>query len=197
MATGNVRRVFHTASMNRKGHPETLVAAQPGNFNAVKSGVHSPRLVQARASEIEADLTKSFDFSPVQLLAAREVARCMAILEAIDRELDDRGLVDGRGKPRYLLDYRGKVSRQLERWLEKISTEIDRQSAAAKDAPRAEKEDYVRELQRIALGHDAHATTRDRLVALRQLLALGTGGTSSHLDAKTMNERVMLMIEDT
>jgi hypothetical protein len=38
--------------MNESGHPDTLVASQPGNLNAV----HSQRLILARAAEIEADL---------------------------------------------------------------------------------------------------------------------------------------------
>ena len=87
--------------MNRRGHPDTLVASQPGNVNAVKQGVHSPRLIQARAAELESELTQSFEFSPTQRLAVHETARCMAILEAIDRDLDERGLEDKRGQPRY------------------------------------------------------------------------------------------------
>jgi hypothetical protein len=185
--------VFMITSMNRNGNPKTLVASQPGNFNAVKSGVHSPRLIQARAAEIEAELTGSFDFSPIQLVAAREVARCMAIIEAIDRDLDDRGLVDKRDKPRYLLDHRARISRQLERWLEKISTGIERQTAADVEAPRAESEDYVRELQRIALGNDAHARTRDRLVALRQLIALGVKGETAYLETP-INDRLAYLV---
>ena len=167
--------------MNEKGHPQTLVASQPGNLNALKSGVHSPRLIQARAAEIEAELTKTFDFSPVQRLAVREVARHMAILEAIDRDLDDRGVVDKRAEPRYLLNHRNKTSRQLERWLDKISDEIDRQSKEA-HLPQGEREDYVRELQRIALGDDRHARTQDRLVALRQLIKMGIRGTTGYIE---------------
>ena len=43
--------------MNKRGHPETLVASQLGNTNALKHGVHSPRLIQARAAEIATELT--------------------------------------------------------------------------------------------------------------------------------------------
>jgi hypothetical protein len=62
--------------MNKRGHPETLVAAQPGNANALKQGVHSPRLIQARAAEITSELTQSFAFSPTQRLAVHEASRC-------------------------------------------------------------------------------------------------------------------------
>jgi hypothetical protein len=64
------------------------------NANAVKHGVHSPRLIQARAAEIAAELTQAFEFSLTERLAVHEAARCIASLEAIDRDLDERGLVD-------------------------------------------------------------------------------------------------------
>src|SRR5712692_8973389 len=105
--------------MNLRGNPESLVASHPGNANAVKHGVHSPRLIQARAAEIAAELTQAFEFSPTERLAVHEAARCIAILEAIDRDLDERGLVDKAGKPRYLLNHRSRTSRQLAQWLEK------------------------------------------------------------------------------
>ncbi|MGH3142068.1 MAG: hypothetical protein ACRDO9_02900, partial [Gaiellales bacterium] len=69
--------------MNKGGNPKSLVAAHPGNLNAVKQGVHSPRLIQARAAEIVGELTQSFEISPVERLAVHETARCIAILEAI------------------------------------------------------------------------------------------------------------------
>jgi len=33
--------------MNKRGNPKSLVASHPGNMNAVKLGVHSPRLIQS------------------------------------------------------------------------------------------------------------------------------------------------------
>ncbi len=158
--------------MNKRGNLGTLVAAQPGNANAVRHGVHSPRLIEARAAEIATELTHSFPFSPTQRLAAQEAARCMAILEAIDRDLDQRGLEDKTGKPRYLLNHRWRASRQLDHWLAKISDTIQRQSAAGQPPPAAARADYVRELERIALGHDPSASARDRLTALKELLTL-------------------------
>lgn len=160
--------------MNKRGTPENLVPSHPGNTNAARHGVHSPRLIQARASEIEADLIQSFKFSPTQRLALREVARCIAILDAIDRDLDDRGLVDKRGKPHYLLDHRYRISRQLDQWLAKISEPIERQAAAGQEPPQTEFADYVRALQRIALGQDPSGSARDRLAALKELVRLDT-----------------------
>jgi hypothetical protein len=177
--------------MNSRGHKKTLVPSHPGNTNAVKSGVHSPRLIQARASEIEDDLAASFEFSAIDRIAVREVAHNMAILEAIDRDLDERGLVDNRGEPRYLLDKRMRTSRQLDHWLAKIAPAIDRQSAALRERPRAEWADYVTELQSIAMGHDPGARTSDRLAALRELLKLGSSGTTSALEPKAVVDSEM------
>ena len=168
--------------MNRRGHPETLVASHPGNANALKHGVHSPRLIEARAAEIASELTRSFVFSPTERLAVHEAARCMAILEAIDGDLDARGLVDKGGKPRYLLNHRWRVSRQLAHWLETIQAAIERQSAEGAEPPRAEFADYVRALQRIALGHDPSGSARDRLAALKELLKLEKRGTTSYIE---------------
>jgi len=168
--------------MNKRGNPESLVASHPGNLSAVKHGVHSPRLIQERAAEIVSELTQSFQFSPAERLAAHEAARCIAILEAIDRDLDQRGLVDREGQPRYLLNHRSRTSRQLEHWLEKVSAAIEREATSEQAPLRGEFLDYVRALQRIALGQDASATARDRLAALTELLELGPSGTTSYLE---------------
>src|SRR5713226_3952301 len=149
--------------MNTRGNPKSLVASHPGNLNAAKQGVHSPRLIQERAAEISSELMDSFEFSPAERLAAQEAARCIAILEAIDRDLDQRGLVDAEGNPRYLLNHRSRTSRQLEQWLEQVSAAIERRAASAPAPARGEFADYVRALQRIALGQDATASARDRL----------------------------------
>jgi hypothetical protein len=168
--------------MNKHGNPESLVASHPGNLSAVKQGVHSPRLIEARAAEIVSELMQSFEFSPAERLAAHEAARCIAILEAIDRDLDQRGLVDKGGQPRYLLNHRSRTSRQLEHWLELVSAAIERQTTSEQAPSRAEFADYVNALQRIALGQDSTATARDRLAALKELLELGPSGTTSYLE---------------
>jgi hypothetical protein len=176
--------------MNKRGNPKSLVASQPGNLNAFKQGVHSPRLIQERAAEIAGELTQSFEFSPAERLAVHEAARCIAILEAIDRDLDQRGLVDSEGKPRYLLNHRSRTSRQLEHWLTTISAAIERQSAAGQAPLRADFPDYVRALQRIALGQDPTGTARDRLAALKELLELGTKGTTSYIERPAQPELI-------
>jgi hypothetical protein len=117
-----------------------------------------------------------------------EAARCIAILEAIDRDLDQRGLVDKNGQPRYLLNHRSRTSRQLEQWLERVQAAIERRATSDQALSRADFPDYVRALQRIALGHDAAATVRDRLAALKELLELGPNGTTSYLERPVQSE---------
>jgi len=144
--------------------------------------VHSPRLNQSRAAEIADELTQGFEFSPAERLAVHEAARCIAILEAIDRDLDQRGVVDKDGSPRYLLNHRSRTSRHLEHWLERVSAAIERQTSHEPQTTEADFPDYVRALQRIALGQETTATARDQLAALKELLTLGIRGTTSYLE---------------
>jgi hypothetical protein len=95
--------------------------------------------------------------------------------DAIDRDLDERGLVDRGGKSRSILNHRARISRQLDHWLAKISPAIDRQTADDHDCRQIGRPDYVRELQRIALGDDSTATARDRLSAIERLAELEPG----------------------
>ena len=60
------------------------------------------------------------------VLAVCEATRLMAILERIDAELDARGLLNRKGKPSYLIDQRAWLSKQLGRWLEKVTAAIER-----------------------------------------------------------------------
>jgi hypothetical protein len=172
----------------RARKPEEPRPFPPGQPARGQAGVHSTRLIQARAAEIASELTQSFSFSPAERLAVHETARCIAILEAIDRDLDQRGLVDRGGSPRDLLNHRSRISRQLEHWLAKVSAAIERKAASERAPARAEFADHVRALQRIALGQDASATARDRLAALKELLELGPKGTTSYLERPAQPE---------
>lgn len=154
--------------MNKNGNPGTLVASHPGNTNAVKHGVYSERQIQSRAAQIVTELIESFDFSVAQRLAVGEVARSTAILEAIDRELDDAGLTNKRGEAHSLLNHRARISRQMHRWLSDLAPSIERQSAGGlEEAGRVE---FVRELKWIGSGKDTTASAHDRVAAIRELL---------------------------
>jgi hypothetical protein len=136
--------------VNKNGNPGTLVASHPGNTNAARFGAYSARLNEARASEIEQSLLQSSEFSATERIAVHQIASCMAMLEAINRDLDERGLVDKRGEARSLLNHRARISRELERWLDKVSPAIDRRTTDEQQP--AGRAAYIREFERIAFG---------------------------------------------
>jgi hypothetical protein len=111
--------------VNKQGHPATLVASHPGNQNAVRHGVYSQRLIEPRAAEIEAELRESHDFSATDGLVLEQVARFKATLEAIVADVDQRGLVNRKGKAHPLLSYQLRVSRLLESAVATISAAIE------------------------------------------------------------------------
>lgn len=103
--------------MNPRGTPENLVPAQPGNANASRAGVYSARLLAPRARKVADALMDSPQAVPLDQIAAEEIGSLVALLEAIDADLADRGLTDRDGKARSLLELRVRVSGRLERWL--------------------------------------------------------------------------------
>ena len=157
---------------NKNGNPGSLVAAQPGNTNAAKYGVYSPRLAAPRAAEIVAEFTQRFEFSANEQIALGGFARAAAILERIDLDLMERGIVDKRGEARSLLNHRARVERQVEHWRSKIAPAMERQDASESLSSPTGRSDYIRELQRIALGHDSTARSSDRLAAIKALLEI-------------------------
>ena len=159
----------YSPSMNPDGNPGSLVAAHPGNTNAAKYGVYSPRLADRRAAEIVAELTQSYEFSATQLIWLFEFARCTHILESIDLDLAERGVVDKHGEPRTLLNHRSRIVKQQDHWFSKIAPTMERQASSKQALAPPGRPDYIRELQWIGLGHDSAASTRDRLAALNQL----------------------------
>jgi hypothetical protein len=111
--------------VNPKGHRETLVASHPGNLSAVKHGAYSGRQIEARAAEIQAELEQRFDVRVVDRLAIEQLARLQATLEAIDRDLSQRGHVDKRGKPNPLLRYQVQLFRRFEAVLALIASSLE------------------------------------------------------------------------
>ena len=165
----NPRGILHC--VNKNGNPGTLVASHPGNTNAARYGAYSARLNGGRASEIEQSLLQLAEFSATQRIAIHQIASYMAILEAIDRDLAERGLLDKRGDASSLLNHRARISRQLERLLDKVSPAIDRQTSDERQQP-AGRADYIRELERIAFGGDWTASSHDRQSAINTFLKL-------------------------
>jgi hypothetical protein len=107
--------------MNKRGTPANLIPSHPGNTNAVRYGVHSPTFIRELATDLETELFGQCKLSPVQRVAAHEVATNLALLQRIDLDLEERGIVDKKGDARYLLALRVRVSRELERWAQHLT----------------------------------------------------------------------------
>ena len=171
--------------MNKSGKPENLVGPQPGNANAVKSGIYSERLMGARAAELAHMLNVSNDLDDAGRVAVlAEVLRLWACIEAIDRQLEKTGLKDRKGKPSYLVQQRERYSRRL---MEAHDRLVEAQHRATKHGMtkdsypvEAETVDYVRRLQQIALGLHPEASVTHELAALKLLIEHGARGTSSY-----------------
>lgn len=101
---------------NPAGHPETLKPAPKGNSRNLQHGVYSKRIIAERASTIADGLMSLEWATPLDRLAAEEIASVIASLEAIDRALSD-GKVEYRGKARGLLATKASLTRELRAWL--------------------------------------------------------------------------------
>jgi hypothetical protein len=106
--------------VNRKGHPATLRASQPGNCNALTHGAFSRRTLEPHAREIADALLELPYAVPLDRLAAEEIGSVVVLLERIDEELLANGLTDRRGNARSLLELQGRLSGRLERWLKQF-----------------------------------------------------------------------------
>ena len=103
--------------MNSKGHPQTLQARQPGNTNARRSGVYSPRFVAEVAQPLVDEVMAASHVQPIDRFAAEEAGRLRAIIALADDDLFRNGLTNRKGEPRLLLRDRLRASKQLERYL--------------------------------------------------------------------------------
>jgi len=101
-------------------------------------------LIGERSKEIAEGLVQSFEFTPAERVAVAEAARCIALLEAIDNDLDERGIVDGRGKERRLVELRVRVSGRLERWLDKFAGAMEQQ-LRGQDVSKGEPQEHEHE----------------------------------------------------
>jgi hypothetical protein len=99
--------------LRRAGHPATLQASHPGNANAAKHGLYSPRLLEPRAREIADALMTLPHAQPLDVLAAEEIGSTIAALEAIDADIAERG----PGASKTLLEHKARLSRELRAWL--------------------------------------------------------------------------------
>jgi hypothetical protein len=77
------------------GHPATLVPAPAANTLAAKHGVWSERLREPRAQELYEAIMDAPHLTPLDAIAARQVARLEALIEACEDALASG--VTGRG----------------------------------------------------------------------------------------------------
>ena len=103
---------------NPEGYPATLEHAR-GNTRAVKPGVYSTRMLAPRAQEVAAQLMELPHVVTIDEMAATEIGILVARIEAIDRDLDERGHF-GRNGARSLLDHRARLTRELRSWLQQF-----------------------------------------------------------------------------
>jgi hypothetical protein len=109
----------HPASaevVNRDGHPQTLVAAHPGNNNRLAHGLYSKRReIAPEALEIAADLMQLPHVTDSDYRAAVEIAKLELLVDRIDLAIADAPL-ERRGQVRSLVDQRRRMTTSLERW---------------------------------------------------------------------------------
>lgn len=185
--------------MNSQGTSTNLVAAHPGNTNAVTHGIYSETLISARAAEIEDELHRESAFSPAQRLTVSALARCTATLEAIERVIDAFGVSSTKGVPSPFLDHWLRVSRRHDQLLSQLSCTMDRQWMTHQPLPALETNAYIEELQRIALGQDTTASARERITANKELRERGesTRGSNQVVTIMFRPEDVGLTMDET
>jgi hypothetical protein len=101
--------------MNKRGHPATLRAAQPGNGNAVKSGIYSRRVRTERAEGIRAAATGTSTLALARAAVVDEFARLGRVREALDEDIAARGPSTRKGAARGQVSQPSIVSKQLEK----------------------------------------------------------------------------------
>ena len=116
--------------VNSEGHPNTLVAAQPGNRNAVKSGVFSPAIIGSRVEERERDLELLQPQELISDVLTSEIARLLVIRDAMDEALEEEGLRGRRGEPRTMLALRLRLNTRLLKTLEQLDSRPERLPAS-------------------------------------------------------------------
>jgi hypothetical protein len=100
--------------VNPNGNTNTLYPVHPGNTNAVKSGAfsRSGRILAPRAAEIADALMEAPHVVELDRIAAEEIGQLVALVEAIDLDIAERGLRSRRS----LLELRLRASGRLEKW---------------------------------------------------------------------------------
>ena len=158
--------------MNPKGNPDNLIPSHPGNFNAVKCGAYSPRLMNAAAMEILAELGLPSNLDAAGKLAAREAANLTARIDAIEGELDRNGMMNRKGEERSLLQRRDSLGRRLTESNKQLNEALSRARrddlASSSSPPPVDPASCVRRLAAIAASPEERAS--DRIAANKAIM---------------------------
>jgi hypothetical protein len=109
-------------AVNKRGHPQTLVAAHPGNRNAVKSGVFSPATLAPRIQELEIAISERRPEEVAVDFLERELAALGALAEAMDESFASSGVIGRMGEPRTLVNLRLRLNDRLRKTLDRYVT---------------------------------------------------------------------------
>jgi hypothetical protein len=122
MSKPNPRSVYRETyrDVNPDGHSQTLEPRHPGNTNAARSGVYSPRLREPRAREIADAIMVEPHTVAIDAIGAAEIGRIEALIEAIDTEIARSRLISA-SKASSLLDLRLRASRRLAEWARQLA----------------------------------------------------------------------------
>jgi hypothetical protein len=93
------------------------VPSHPGNTNSLRHGVYSRRALSDRALDHAAAIRESAHTCSLDDIAAQEIGSLLALIEAIDADIAERGVSDKRGDTRHMVEMRVRASGRLERWL--------------------------------------------------------------------------------
>jgi hypothetical protein len=147
--------------MNKSGHVQTLVAAHPGNRNAVKSGIYSPATLAPHVDELD-DAIAERPAQEVEIdILRREVAALVALCEAVDRSLETEGCLGRRGEPRTLISVRLRLNEKLRQTLEQYKKAVGPSPTAGADEHTSSEEATTSDRERPSLA-ERIATLHDR-----------------------------------
>src|SRR5215204_5872522 len=90
---------------NRDGNPQSLVP-QRGNAHNAPHGAYSPRLREGRAREVADQVLAAPHTVPLDEYGALEIGRLIALIQALDVALTQRGVTASQGRVRDLVDVR-------------------------------------------------------------------------------------------
>jgi len=166
---------------NRDGNPQSLVP-QRGNAHNAPHGAYSPRLREGRAREVADQVLAAPHTVPLDEYGALEIGQLIALIQALDVALTQRGVTASQGRVRDLVDVRLRASRRLAEWLDRYGmtpkgrAEWARQLAAgawplrlrggAHSRTVAMPDDMRAVLEGIVYGDDPKISPADRLRAV-------------------------------